>query len=92
MVKGSRPPPVWMRKETVEEVALIPATKPLFLIRPLIRLVPLPMMSKPGAKEEAPVPPLFTPNVPVKLGIKVRVLAVLVLIEITMFVSEPVAT
>ena len=80
-------------KVTVEEVALMPATVPLSLIRPLeIALVPLPMRLKPGAKVAAPVPPLATARVPVKLGMKVRVLAVVVEMEITMLVSEEVAT
>ena len=43
MLKGSKPPPVWMRKETVAEVALMPATVPLSLIRPLAVVVPTPV-------------------------------------------------
>jgi hypothetical protein len=82
-----------MRKETVAEVALMPATVPLSLMRPLaIALVLLPVKTNPGAKEPAPVPPLATARVPVKLGMKVRVLAVVVEMEIKMLVSEVVAT
>jgi hypothetical protein len=50
MVKGSRPPPVWMRKDTLTEVALMPATLPLSLIKPLAVVVPTPVYItlKPG--------------------------------------------
>ena len=92
MVKGSKLEVCWMLKLTVEEVALMPATVPLSLIKPLaMALVPLPIRLKPGAKELAPVPPLPTANWPVKLGTKVKVLAVEVLMLIKMLVSEVVA-
>jgi hypothetical protein len=62
-------------------------------ITPLdIALVPLPVKTKPGVKLAAPVPPLFTASCPVQLGIKVRVLAVVVDILIRILVSEVVAT
>ena len=93
MVKGSKPAEVWMLKDTVAEVALMPATVPLSRIRPTDKaLVPLVIRSKPGAKLPAPVPPLATARVPVKEGMKVKVLAVVVEMEMTMLVSEVVAT
>ena len=65
----------------------------LFRSRPLaMALLPLPVKTKPGVKEPAPVPPLATDRVPVQPGTKVKVLAVDVLILMTMLVSEPVAT
>ena len=92
MTKGSRLEVCWIWKLMVEEVALMPATVPLSLMTPLAMVVPAPIKSKPGAKAEAPVPPLVTAKVPVKLGTKVKVLAVVVLMEIKMLVSEEVAT
>ena len=41
---------------------------------------------------EVPVPPLATESCPVQPGIKLRVLAVVVLIEMVILVSEEVAT
>lgn len=82
-----------MLKDTVELVALMPTTVPSSLSLPLLKaLVPLPVKTKPGAKEEAPLPPLPTESWPVKDGMKVRVLAVEVEILIKMLVSEVVAT
>ena len=93
MVKGSRAPVCWMLKDTVDEVAPMPATVPLSRIRPLAMALPaLPIKLNPGAKELAPVPPLATESCPVKFGMKVRVLAVVVLMLMTMLVSLPVAT
>ena len=40
MMKGSSPPPCWIRKETVEEVALMPATVPLSISFPVVNEVP----------------------------------------------------
>ena len=80
-----------MLKLTVEEVALMPATVPSSLKAPLRKgLVALPVKTKPGVKLEAPLPPLLTESWPVKLGTKVKVLAVEVLMEIKMLVSEEV--
>ena len=77
----------------VEEVALTPATVPLSRITPGLKApVPCPVRTKPGVKDAAPLPPLLTARVPVKFGIKVRVLLVVVEMEITMLVSEVVAT
>ena len=91
--KGSKAPVCWIWKLTVEVVALIPATVPLSLKMPGVKApVLLPVKAKPGVKEPAPLPPLVTANVPVQLGTKVRVLAVLVLMPMTMLVSEVVAT
>ena len=50
-----------MLKLTELDVAPIPATVPLSLMSPLARaLVPFPIKLNPGAKLEAPVPPLAT--------------------------------
>ena len=93
MTKGSRAPVCWMLKLTVEEVALIPATVPLSLNNPGVKAeVPCPVKTKPGVKVPAPLPPLLTAKVPVQVGTKVKVLAVVVLTLMSMLVSELVAT
>ena len=93
-LKGSVVPAVpWTLKLMVLEVALTPATVPLSRIMPGVKApVPWPVKTKPGVKLPAPLPPLATDRVPVKLGMKVKVLAVVVEILIRMLVSELVAT
>ena len=55
-------------------------------------LVPLPNKTSLEVRLLAPVPPRATESCPVKFGMKVRVLAVVVLMLMTMLVSLPVAT
>ena len=93
MTKGSRAAVCWMLKETVDDVAVMPATVPLSLMIPGVKAAAtLPVKTKPGVKDAAPVPPLATASWPVKLGMKVKVLAVVVEMEIRMLVSEELAT
>ena len=71
-------------------VIVEPATK---VVGPYFRPVPSAASNWPvdqGAVD-VPVPPLATDSWPVKLGTKVKVLAVEVLMEIKMLVSEEVA-
>ncbi len=91
--KGSKLAVCWIWKLTVEVVALMPTLVPSSLSLPGRKaLVALPVKTKPGVKEPAPLPPLATANVPVQPGTKVKVLAVLVETEIKTLVSELVAT
>ena len=93
MTKGSRLEDWRILKETVEEVALTPATVPLSLKTPTVMAPVLcPVKTKPGVKLAAPEPPLATESWPVHPGTKVRVSAVVVLMLIRMLVSEEVAT
>ena len=55
-------------------------------------LLSLPNKMSPAVKALAPVPPLATESRPVKPGMKVRVLAVVVEMLMVMLVSLPVAT
>ena len=72
-------------------VMFVPATK---VVGAYLRPVPSAANSCPvdHGRVEVPVPPLATASWPVKLGMKVKVLAVVVEMEIRMLVSEELAT